>query len=229
MDGDPGPWMAARKPQMRTSGARPARAAIAGAASLVLHLLFLTAMVLGLRVIKPLPEPPSIELRILPPFTIAAAPRVVGRPAKKERPPPQPALKPHLTPQPRTAQTPPLTLATRPAEPHKERAGPLLPEEGDAPKGMRPSITGRLGCDDPISFHLTEAQKARCESNVGQLAKTAPRLDLDIDDAKLRAYDRAVRCHANRTGAMPSSAAGEGSSKGLGAVPSLKDCPPGDR
>ena len=224
MDGDPGPWMAARRPRMRS--ARPARAAVAAATSMVLHLLFLTAMVLGLRVIKPPPESPAIELQIVPPFTIAAAPRAVAAP-KKERPVPRPALKAHVSPLPPTVSAPPLTLPA-PA-PHRERAGPLLPEEGDDAKGIRPSLTGRLGCDDPMSFHLTDAQKARCENNVGAAARAAKSLNLDIADAKLRAYDRAARCHAAATGAMPASASGEGASKGLGYVPSLKECPPGDR
>ena len=181
-------------------------------------------MVLGLRAAAPPPETRPVEIQLLPPLEARTpVPQPVPQSGRQAQ---RPALKPHVSPAPAIPLAP-LTLPEVPkaAAPAPEVAGPV-------DKGLKPGLSGRLGCDDPLGFHLTEAQLAVCQNNLGATARTARPLDLNISDANRQAYDRTVRCHGTNGGAMPQSDApsnGAGGMKGLGYIQTLKDCPPSSR
>jgi hypothetical protein len=137
-------------------------------------------------------------------------------------------LAPHVAPTP--APLPPVALPQVAAKPAPPAA---IPGEG-GPKGLLPSLTGRLGCDDPITFHLTKEQMAVCEQRLAETAKAAKPLALDIAAAKMAEYERDRRCHDIYTrGGIPSSSSHDDSTgqqiTGLGYNPSLRDCPAGTR
>jgi len=200
------------------------------AISLALHGLFLAAMVLGLRAVKLPPEASPIQVELIAPFAqTRPSPAVVPTPSPAPaRAAQRPTLAPHLSPAP-PAPLPPVVLpeAAKPAPPTAQ------PGEG-APRGLLPSLTGRLGCDDPISFHLTKEQMAVCEQKFAETAKAAKPLALDIANARMAELDRERRCHNIYTrGSIPSSSSHDESTGaqigGLGYNPSLRECGPGDR
>ena len=215
--------MTGRPPRKRGRG-------VATGLSLVLHALFLLSMVAGLRVLPSPPEERPLEVRLIP--EVAATPRpapiVAPLPGREVLRPP--VLSPHVAPaphEPNVKPPPPLTLpapeAARPGGPRPELAGPR-----DDDGGLLPSLTGRLGCDDPESFHLNSAQRAACENNVGRLARGSRPLQLDFAEAKRKAYERSQGCRDAGHGALPSSAGGSAATSvaGLGNVQSLRECPP---
>lgn len=234
MDGDLGPWTVPVEPKETRRKARPVRAATASAISLGLHALFLAAMVLGLRAVAPPPEAPPIQVQLIPPLPLLqqrSAPARAPPPPTLERHEPRTELRPHFAPPPPVVAPTPPPVALPAPQPKREKAGPLL-DESNGDKGWRPTLTGRLGCEDPASFHLNEGQRAVCQNNVGETARRARPLDLDISDENKAAFDHAARCHeAYGRGGIPSAteSSGGASIKGLGYVPSLKECPPTDR
>jgi hypothetical protein len=207
------------------------RAAGASAISLVLHGLFLAAMVAGLRVIPPPPEAPPIEIQLIPPIPVPVSqPAPTTGPVSAPRQAaPRPVLRPHVSPLP-PAPLPPVIV------PEAASPAPSAPVAA-GPKGLLPSLTGRLGCDDPASFHLTDAQRAVCDQRLAEVAKSTKPLALNIAQEAKDDFDRKVRCHAASTkGAIPSlkgtfshdDSTGQ-QIGGLGYNPSFRDCPPGDR
>jgi hypothetical protein len=205
------------------------RTAAASAISLALHGLFLAAMVLGLRAIPPPPEAPPIQVQLIAPF-------VQDRPRPALTPSPAPsraAPRPVLAPRP--APTPPTPLAPVPVAPSPIPPAPPAATPGlGGPKALLPSLTGRLGCDDPITFHLNKEQMAVCEQRLAEEAKAAKPLALDIATARMAELDRNRRCHDEYTrGSIPSSSSQDDSTgrfnSGLGYNPRLRDCKPSDR
>jgi hypothetical protein len=207
--------------------------------SLVLHVLALTGMVVGLKVAQPPPEGRPIEVELIPPPVPQPRPEPARKPQQVARPNALPALRPHLTPQaPAEASVPvlPATPAPAPAAP---------PDSG--PKGLLPGLSGKLGCDDPLTFHLTPEQRQVCANNLARLGREARPLELNIPDQKKAAYDRYVHCgKVYRNAGVPPSGSNEdgpitgggvhsnqnptfGTGAGMGHVPSLKECPVGDR
>jgi hypothetical protein len=202
---------------------RRAKTAASALASLILHGVVLTAMVAGLRITTPPPEPPAIQVQLVTPFV---QPRPIPAAARAAR---QPVLPPRAAP-PVPTPIPQLPLpqtATAPAPP-EPTPGP------GGPKGLLPSLTGKLGCDDPASFHLNPQQLAECQERLAQTAKTAMPLALDIAEARLAEYDRNRKCRdlARNGGAMPSSRSHDdstGAVAGLGYNPSFRQCGIKDR
>jgi hypothetical protein len=209
------------------------RAAWATGLSLILHVLMLTGMVVGLKIEKPPPEGQTMEVRlVLPP---RKPPPPVPSASSPQKSPAGPPLRPHLAPPaPATVQGLPLPEAAPP--------GPApAPSPSAGPQGLMPSLSGRLGCDDPLTFHLTPAQRQTCANNMAERARAAPQLALNIPGRKQEDYDRNVRCHAAYgKAAMPPSTTrtdiGVGGNAlppdvpgGLGFVPGPKDCGFGER
>lgn len=202
------------------------RTAWATGLSLLLHVLVLTGMVMGLRVAVAPPEDRAVEVRLVPP--IAERPRPSPRRAQPtpERPTAGPPLRPHLAPPPPVAvATTPLPQAAAPAEPQPQirfQAGPL------------PTLNGKLGCDDPMSIHLTTEQRAVCDNRLAKLAKEARPLDINIGDKAKAEFDRNRHCREvyTRGGIPPVAELNESTGQqitGLGYNPGPKECGPQDR
>jgi hypothetical protein len=65
----------------------------------------------------------------------------------------------------------------------------------DAPqRGLLPSLSGRMGCDDRPGSRPTEAQRQACYDNAARLAQNARQLDLNISAQNKAAYDHYVMC-----------------------------------
>ena len=203
------------------------RAAWATGLSLVLHGLVLTGMVLGLKVARPPPENPAIELRLIP----APEPRPRPEPAHRspERSSAAAPLRPHLAPRPSSE-------ASVPALPEAPAPGPA-PSPGAGSRGLLPSLSGRLGCDDPHASRLTPEQRQACANALARLAREARPLNIFIPEGKQIDYDRYVHCQTvYKHAGMPASGSQDSSTEsvgltmaGLGYVPTFKECPPGDR
>ena len=89
-----------------------------------------------------------------------------------------------------------------------------------------------LGCLNPETYHLNAQEREACLQRAAREAQAARDLGPNIPPDKMAAYDHAVACHnAGKGGAMPSlSDASTGTSvNGLGDVPRLRDCGPGER
>lgn len=80
--------------------------------------------------------------------------------------------------------------------------------------GLLPSLSGRMGCDDPPGQRLTSDQRQTCENNAARLAEETNRLALNISADKKAAYDRYVYCAKLHKGAIPSPS----DNRGLGAA-----------
>ena len=216
---------------------RRKRTAWATGLSLALHVLMLTGMVVGLKVVAPPEEDRAVELTLVRPL-VPPPPKPVSVTPQPKTSRPAPSLSPRSTPQPPatvpTVAAPPAP-APAPAPPPREVAGPFVNDNG-----FKGSVTGRMGCDDPLQIHLTDAQKQVCANNLVQRAKEAKDLGLAMAAAKEKEFDHERACHRAYT-AQGTPRSDEGSDigirsivgnrmpKGLGSSPSLKECGPGDR
>jgi hypothetical protein len=166
---------------------RPRRTALATGLSLVLHVLALTGMVVGLKTVAPPPEDRAVELELIP--ALQHQPEPAHEPPGRGRVALPPG--PHLAPAP---EAPVATLPEAPTPtpaPQPEAA----PQPGAGLKGFSASLSGRMGCDDALGFHLTSAQRQVCDDNLARLAQNAKPLPLlRIPDRKKAAYDRNERC-----------------------------------
>jgi hypothetical protein len=220
---------AAPRMLLRMRGRNQRRAAGATAISLVLHGLFLAAMVLGVRAVQPPPEAPPIEIQLMP--ALLQPPPVKAPPTPPRTPQhalPRPVLQPRPTPVP--SPLPPVIAPTIPGP----VAPPVASGDGEARKGLLPSLSGRLGCDDPATFHLTDAQRAVCDQHMAEVARTTKPLALNMDLDKKADLDRKAKCQAmgKGGGAMPSLSSRDestGAISGLGFNARFRDCGPGDR
>jgi hypothetical protein len=206
------------------------RAAWAIGLSLVLHVLTLSGMVFGLKVLKLPVEDRAIELSLVPAFQ----PQPRAKPEPVRPPPARPAvaqpLRPRAAPQP-----PPESPVPAPPQAPAAPAPPARvygPDPG--PKGVGPSLSGRLGCDDPLTYHLTEAQTQVCANNLAKIGREAKSFDLNIPADKRAEYDRSVHCkrdYTERGGIAPlteynpDGSVKTGPAAGLGYIPSFKECP----
>ena len=200
-----------------SASGRHRRTAWATGLSLVLHGLALTGMVLGLRVVAPPPEDRAMELRLIPAFEPQPRPEVAHR--RPERSNATPSLRPRPTPQP-SSEAPVAALPETPA--------PAPAPIADAgPKGLLPSLSGRLGCDDSVAARLTPEQRQVCANNLARLTLEARPLGLNIPEQKKADYDRYVRCgetyrHAgvpSLNERAPDGTLITGPSAGLGYIP----------
>ena len=191
------------------------RAAWATGLSLVLHVLALTGMVIGLKVVGPPPEDRAMEVRLVPALT---KPQPRPEPAQRspERPNPATPLRPHLTPLP-ASQASTVTLPQTPAP-----APAPAPQADAGPKGLLPGLSGRLGCDDPLTFHLTPEQRQTCDNRLAKLAREARPLAPNIPDEKQADYDRHVRCQKDyrQAGVPPANQVESGQLAGDTPAPS---------
>jgi len=200
---------------------RRRRTACAIGLSLVLHVLALTSMVIGLKVLSPPSEGRAVELRlvtlpeVMPRLETVrrAAPRSAA-PSLRQRPAPQPA---------------PEALA---AAPSQTPASAASAEAGG--KGLLPGLWGRMGCDDPAAFRLTPEQRQACLGALAQRAATARPLGLNLSDQKKTAFDRYEHCrnYYRNDPTVPLSqqiVPETGKPPEPGYIPSFKECPLADR
>jgi hypothetical protein len=199
----------------------------------LLHLLVLTAMVLGLRVIQPPPEDQAVQIELIPPAIPRPPP--LRRPAPSA-PAPRPAAPIVARPRPPTQAAPapaaPLPLAPAPARPAPAPQPP--PGYDDRDDRFRSGLRVHLGCADPDPFHLTPQEREVCGQKLAEAAKTAKPLVLEPPEAKDADYQRKQRCReVYKRQSIPSSASHDDSTGaqigGLGYNPSLQACGPGDR
>jgi hypothetical protein len=200
------------------------RTAWATGLSLVLHVVILTGMVIGLRVATAPPEERAIALQLIPrPPELQPRSEPVQRAPERSTNAAAP-LRPHLTPQP----PPEASAVTLP-----EAATPA-PNPGARLRGLLPSLSGRLGCDDAQASRLTPEQRQACANTLARLAQEARPLNIYIPEGKKVDYDRYVHCgEVYRHAGMPASGSHDsstpGSIAGLGYIPSFAECPVGDR
>jgi hypothetical protein len=164
------------------------RAAWAAALSLVLHVLILTGMVIGLKVLKPPAEERAVELQLIRPFERQPPPEPVPQPARKAIT--APTVRARITPQPSPEGAPP---AAEPAAPPPAPPAAKPQVAGPPEGGVKPSVSGRMGCDDPLGIHLNDQQYQSCANNLAKLGRDAKPLDLNISASKKREYDRVAR------------------------------------
>ena len=200
------------------------RAAWATGLSLVLHVLALSSMVFGLKVLKPPPEDHAMELSLVPAFEPRPPPEPVRRPPARSSAAPSP--QPRLAPQP--SPEAPIAAAPETSTPAPD-AGPGL-----EPKGLLPSFSGRLGCDAPRPLHLAEEQRQACANAMARLGRETRPLALNIPDQKKADFDRHVSCRQffrNDPSAPPSQPMDPkiGKAPELGYAPDYNKCPMGDR
>lgn len=158
------------------------RAVWATGLSLVGHLLALSGMALGLRVLTPPPEGRAVEVRL-----IALEPRPA--PARRAPGHVEAASSPPPRPTPRPASEAPA------AAPPETVPAPIVTPGGTRGAGGLPlDLGGRLGCDDPQAFHLTADQRQACADRLAQVARDARPLALDIPERKKADYDRYAHC-----------------------------------
>lgn len=206
------------------------RTAWATGLSLALHVLMLSGMALGLKVIVLPPEERAMEVSLVPPPPVPEL-----APSRPSQPQAQaaPALKPHVTPRPAPSSVPGVTLpeAKAPSAPPAETYGPV-----QSPGSLRPGLSGRMGCDDPLGFKLNEEQKQACANNMAARAREAGSLGFAMNARKEKDFDRNAYCRqAMRTAGIPSAHDTEflpqhsALPPGLVPAPSFKDCPLSDR
>jgi hypothetical protein len=187
-------------------------------------------MVLGVRAVNVPPAPPPIEIQLMPALVQPPPVKAVPTPPRApQHAQPRPIAQPRPTPVP-----PPLPPVIAPTAPGPV-APPVASGDGAARKGLLPTLNGRLGCDDPASFHLNDAQRAVCDQHLSEVAKTTKPLALNMDLDKKAELDRKAKCQAmgKGGGAMPSLRSTDDSTGaqigGLGFNARLRDCGPGDR
>ena len=187
--------------------------------SLVLHVLALSGMALGLKVLAPPPEDRAIALRLIPQSEFQLRPESVRRPPERS------AIAAPARPRPTARSSPEAPVGAAPKAPE-----PGAREEAQAaagPKALLPSLSGRLGCDDSLGARLTADQRQACADNLARLGRQATPFPLDIPERKQAAYDLHVYCReAYRQAGIPpmteyhtDGAPVTGPEAGLGYVP----------
>jgi len=171
------------------------RAAWATGLSLLLHVLALTGMVVGLRVVQPPPEQRAMDVTLVPPIDFKPRPQKPQPAAERAAPTPLPILKPHIAPRVPPQAPPAVPTTPAPATPAPAPAKPEGPARvyGPVEGSGGGSTSGKLGCDDFLGFHLTGAQRETCLQNLARLGKNANPIDL-IPADKLAEYERYSRC-----------------------------------
>jgi hypothetical protein len=177
------------------------RTAWAVGLSLLAHVLALTGMVVGLKVLQPPPERRALELRLFPAL----------EPNPRPEPPRRASPRRELAAPSRRRQTlppsPDLPTIAAPEAPPKPDSGL---QAGTGSKGLLPGLQGRLGCNDPVTFHLTTEQRLACAGDLGRLAGNAKPLALNISASKKAEYDNYERClHLQRDVPIPSVSAND--------------------
>ena len=171
------------------------REAWAAGLSLLLHVLLLTGMVVGLKVLRPPPEGRALEVRLVP----ALKPRPRARFADRPLPRPLPGAPSQRPPTPQPLPALPTIAAPETPAPGSN-AGPLA---DGTPKGLLPGLRGQLGCNDPDAYRLTTDERRTCAESLARLAPNARSLDLNISASKKAEYDKYEFCLKMQQGPIP--------------------------
>jgi hypothetical protein len=176
--------------------ARRRRAAWAAGLSLLLHVLALTGMVVGLKVLAPPPEGRTVELRLVAPLELQPRPEPMRRaPARRAAA--------ALLPQRPTVQPPSENPLPAAPETPAAQTSPGLQADAGA-KGLLPGFRGVLGCHD-AAFRLSRDERRACADYLAHASRNAPQLALDIPARKLAEYDKYERClKLQQTAPVPS-------------------------
>jgi hypothetical protein len=171
------------------------RTAWAMGLSLLAHVLALTGMVVGLKVLRPPPEGRALELRLYP----------MQEPRPRPEPPQRsPVRRNFAAPfQRRQAPQPPPevpTIAAPETVAPKPDAG--LQANGGS-KGLLPGLKGRLGCNDPVAFRLTTEERRTCAESLSRLATGAKPLNLNISASKKAEFEHYEFCLKLQQGPIP--------------------------
>ena len=93
---------------------------------------------------------------------------------------------------------------------------------------IRPTI----GCAHPEAYRLSKREQERCDDELGEQGRHARFLGLMIPPEKAAAYERTLHCRRiyddNNTPTGNQTSNAPGGITGLGYVPSLRECPPGE-
>ncbi len=177
--------------------------------AVAIHLLILAAFVLTMTTPGAPRGERAVAVSLLPLELLARRQKASGRP-RATSPAPEPA--PVQPPSPAPAAPGALPMAPR-------------PDENLARFGA--SLRNLIGCRDPDLYHLTAAERARCDARMAKAGKEAAFIPAPMAPDKRAAFDRRVKCRADYDDApIPP---GADMTSGLGYVPRLRDCPPGDR
>jgi len=165
----------------RRPGAR-ARTLVSAALALVAHLVLITALVVGIRVVHPPPDSPPLVVTLTRLFLAPPkpAPRPVAPPA---RPPARSAAPAAGTAAPPPAPPPPVALPEN---------GPIDPRLAAA-EAVRGALQGVVRCAHPDAFDLSPAERAACARLNRQMAGAPP--TYVVDPADHARHDPPVASH----------------------------------
>lgn len=194
------------------------------AASMLFHLSFLTALVLGAHtVFHAKPSATDIQIELLrPPVT-----RPKPRPPKAQRASPVAVLRPHeaRTPPPPSAPAP-FVVAPAPPRPAAAPATPA-PEPARSPLlGLGEAMAKVLGCSDSARTGMTDAQRAACDKRLAEDVRNAKKLPLMIPPEKKAAWDREMWKRHKPMGDPMVPCTGPGSNFGFACIPDKVKPPP---
>jgi hypothetical protein len=186
-------------------------------ASTVIHILLISALVIGVPLSGPprAPEQPVIQVTLEPPPAELEAVRP-KKPAKHSAAAAAPATP--LAAAPRAAQMAP----SLPSNPPAADAGASA-----AMNDLVHALRGSVGCSNPDAVGLTPSEREACRRRLhAGLEEAKPLSGLTAE--KRARFDRAVKCHQDYEVAAMPPVHGEstGPIQGLGYIPRLRDCPP---
>ncbi len=167
--------------------------------------------------VPPRPEP-AVPVLLWP---RAPRPRVERAAHSQARRPRRPEAAPPAAAQPAPAQAGAGTtaVAAGPGQGATAGSGGWPAWGGSVFRRIRPAI----GCAHPEGYRLTASEQDRCDEALGKNADPWPGGPF-IPREKALAYERALHCR--RTYADNNTPLGPGQ---MGYIPSLRECPPGDR
>lgn len=169
------------------------------------------------------PKPPEPAKRI---ELGKSAPTPARRPVEEKRQPapqaPAPAVVPPRPSAPAAAAAPSTAApASVPGRPSPWLVGP----GSSLPPGFSGSLRTHLGCSDPNAAGLSRREREACKDRLAEGARDAPLIQAPMAPEKRAGYDRIIKCRRDYDNApVPNNAGGWG----LGYIPRLRDCRPGD-
>jgi hypothetical protein len=198
------------------------------AASVLFHILFLTALILGVPWSGPGREaeqpPVEVTLERLPP----PQPAQPAKPKPPTKTPPKPSPAPAAAP---ASPAPSLAIHAPPQVP-PNAPGIDLGANSEMDNVVR-ALRGSVGCSDPDAVGLTPEEREKCRKRLRAGMENAKPLS-GLTAEKQQRFDRVARCHDEYDPGAPippghTPSNGAGGMPGLGYIPRARDCPPWQR